>query len=182
MDEFVTNNSTEEEYIEEIGKDSIIELDQDEQQVFENLIDDESLTLSEDEEEEVTEVFKDLTYLEHEEEINEEIKKSNEENLIEEKEVEDNNNSEINKENKYIHYTFSDLIVSKEMTKIIEAIFDYDMEDYHSMINKISNSLDESEAIKIIETYCNINNIEISSKEVEEFKSYIIEYFAKTYS
>lgn len=181
MDEFVTNNSTEEEYIEEIGKDSIIDLDQDEKQVFENLIDEESLTLSEDDEEEVTEVFKDLTYLEQEEEINEETTKSNEENLIEQKEVEDNN-SEINKENKYIHYSFSDLIVSKEMTKIIEAIFDYDMEDYHSMINKISESLDESEAIKIIETYCNINNIEISSKEVEEFKSYIIEYFTKTYS
>ncbi len=56
------------------------------------------------------------------------------------------------------------------------------MEEYYSIINKISLCENDDEATDILENYCLNNNISLDSKEVDTFKSIISEHFTKSYS
>lgn len=133
------------------------------------IIDDSKLVLSDDDEE-LTEVFTDLIYL------SEESKEEIAELKISQEELNETS------ETPELNENFEEIIVAKDMTKIIENVFDYDMEDYHNLINKISSSANELDALKIIEDYCYTNHIETNSDEVEELKSIISEFFTQTYS
>ena len=183
IDEIVADDLSEQEYKAEIVDAEIVDIDNDEPQSLENLIDDTSLSLTEKDGEEVTEVFSDLTYLdqnENKEEYSESIDQEVVEENVDEIHSPISNEDSVSSLEKY--QDFSDALVSKDMTRIIESIFDYDMEDYHSMINSISGAANETQAIEFAEEYCRINHIEITSNEVVEFKSLISEYFAKAYS
>ena len=183
IDEIVANDLSEQEYKEEIVDIEIVDIDNDEPQSLENLIDENSLTLTEEDGEEVTEVFSDLTYLDQneiEEEVSEKTDKEIVEVKVEEIETPITNEESVSDIEKY--HDFPEALVSKDMTRIIESIFDYDMEDYHSMINSISGAANETQAIEFAEEYCRINHIETNSNEVLEFKALISEYFAKAYS
>lgn len=74
----------------------------------------------------------------------------------------------------------SELLEHKKMTKIIEVLFDYDMEEFANTIERISECDSEEEAERIIEEICQINHVSPSSKEVKTFKSIILEYFDRT--
>jgi hypothetical protein len=183
IDEIVADDLSEKEFEEEIVDIEIVDADNDEIQSMENLIDEKSLALNEEDGEEVTEVFSDLTYLDQKEVAEIDLGINEEENVQEESEEIQPLVNDLDSENEIEKYQkFSDILVSKDMTRIIESIFDYDMEDYHSMINSISGAANETQAIEFAEEYFRINHIETTSNEVLEFKSFISEYFAKAYS
>lgn len=71
----------------------------------------------------------------------------------------------------------SQLLEHKHMTKIIEVIFDYDMEDFSNVIDKISECKSKEQASIVLEEYYSSNRITSNSREAELFKQIISEYF-----
>jgi hypothetical protein len=71
----------------------------------------------------------------------------------------------------------SDLVQNKKMTKIIEVIFDYDMEDYSNTIEQISECTNLDDAKSILDKLFSTNRISSKSKEAHLFKELISEYF-----
>ena len=71
----------------------------------------------------------------------------------------------------------SDLVQNKKMTKIIEIVFDYDMEDYSNTIEQISNCSNLDEANKVLDKLYSTNRVNSKSKEAHLFKELISEYF-----
>ncbi|MBK7104497.1 MAG: hypothetical protein IPH62_04365 [Ignavibacteriae bacterium] len=181
IDDIVQNEKYEKEFLQNNSKSNIDDLDNDETQEMNNLIDDEKLKLNDDE---VTEVFTDMTYLGKDEIEEQKIIQENQpetRNKIE-------NESQDYQENfndsqtgvKVIYSSFQELVSTKEMTNIIETMFDYDMEDYYGIVRKISNAFDEKEALEIANNYCRNNHIDIFHDDVIEFKTYITDYFSQT--
>lgn len=70
-----------------------------------------------------------------------------------------------------------ELLENKKMNKIIDTIFDYDMEDFANAIEKIAESDNEDTALKIVEDICSTAQVSPTSKEAKLFKSIISEYF-----
>lgn len=189
INEVVNNDPFEEDFLsreeEDLGKDDLIE-----QHKPNSLLDESKLTLLEEDEEEITEVFTDLTYLEESLESertndlvsNEEQQDINEIEAIGKKEENHDleNNTPVDNEESFL--SFSELTYTKDMTRVIESIFDYDMEDYHSILQKISDTKSESDAFQIIDNYCSNNSINKASKDSQYFRSLISEYFKKVYT
>lgn len=149
----------------------------------------------------MTEVFSDLTYLDKEEieeieekaieELQEEELANTNEDEFEELTVEDAHIAQDNNENEILtktdvlsdtkvltsSTTFKEMVANQDMSQTIEIIFDYDMEDYQRILNNISESSSELEALKIIDEYCEQNYITTSYPEVEKFKTLISNYF-----
>ena len=71
----------------------------------------------------------------------------------------------------------AEILENKEMTKIIEVIFDYDIEDFASLLDEISNCRNSDDANLVINETLAERHISRSSKEAEAFKSIISEYF-----
>lgn len=161
---------------------------------------DEDLKLIEDDDEK-TEVFSDMTFLEGKgddlsplrmEEITDEVISNKEEALKEKVNSENeillpNSNNEFREDSNMsdesniavIYKTFQDMIKDKDMTGIIENIFDYDMEDYRNTISDISESKNEEEAYRITDNYCKKNHVDRSLKEIDYLKTLITDYFSQ---
>ena len=172
--------------IEESKPDSINELNSEEYlsanetlEVLENESNsDNTFDLPDEEHDEITEVFKDLTFLDQEDEEDISIKSEvSFTDNINENLIDQNSEDSQSEENNF----FSSLL-SKDMSKIIESVFDYDMEEYYSIINEVSQTNNEEEANKIFDEFCLKNHIELDLKEVESFRTMISQYFTKTYS
>ncbi len=73
----------------------------------------------------------------------------------------------------------SELLENKNMNKILKVIFDYDMDDFVSAIDSISECKKEEDASKILESIYNTNGVKPTSKEAKIFNSIITEYFKK---
>lgn len=71
----------------------------------------------------------------------------------------------------------AELLERKEMTKIIEAIFDYDIEDFANTLEEISQSRDLEDAQIIINQTLVSRHIPRNSKEAEAFRTIISEFF-----
>jgi len=69
------------------------------------------------------------------------------------------------------------LLDNKKIPKIIEVVFDYDMEDFAKAIEEISESKSEEEALKIIDNIASKAFLDKSTKEIKLFKSIISEFF-----
>lgn len=69
------------------------------------------------------------------------------------------------------------LLDNKKIPKIIEVVFDYDMEDFSKAIEEISESKSEEEALKIIDNIASKAFLDKSIKELKLFKSIISEFF-----
>jgi hypothetical protein len=69
------------------------------------------------------------------------------------------------------------LLDNKKIPKIIEVVFDYDMEDFSKAIEEISESKSEEEALKIIDNIASKAFLDKSTKEIKLFKSIISEFF-----
>jgi len=199
VDEYINESKIEDNLITETTENIT-----DEHQNIQQLSDGEKdITLSESNDEEMTEVFSDLTYLDkediedapEEEALTENIEVKNEtefETIPEENELLTNDNDdEILTKTEIISDTqtsaakvstsssisFKDMVSSEDMSQTIEIIFDYDMEDYQRILNAISESKTEQDAIGIIDNYCEQNYINTTYAEVEKFKSLISNYF-----
>ncbi len=81
-----------------------------------------------------------------------------------------------NSKNK-VEIDISDLLEHKKMTKIIEVVFDYDMEDFSNVIEKISKCNTFQEAEATMESILSLNNIKENNKELKIFKEIISQYF-----
>jgi len=192
-------------HIENIKEEQITEDPKSKQNTENNFTKNEDIRLTEDISEEITEVFSDITYLEKneiedviEKDISEpEIKTESEieedkENILDNSKYETENHEkmDINNEDTITevltdtktattYKTFSEVVSTNDMSTIIETIFDYDMEDYHDMINNIGISGSESEAIQLVNNYCSKNNINTSILDVSSFKSLISNYYTQ---
>ncbi|MEW6702306.1 MAG: hypothetical protein AB1298_06260, partial [Bacteroidota bacterium] len=71
----------------------------------------------------------------------------------------------------------AEILEHKEMTRIIEVIFDYDIEDFAKMMDEISNCRNIDDAYTVINNTLAARRINRNSKEAETFRSIISEYF-----
>ena len=181
IDEIVEDADIEEEYIAENKTMEIVDQDliNEEELHDSNPVNDD---IKLDVDDELTEVFTDLTFLDNVEDDLEVETEENREDEIQENETSQEHYEELEQNEENISSSFKEVIQHKDMTKIIEFIFDYDMEDYHLALNKISDANNEEEAFNFIENYCKNNHIEINSNEVHQFKSLISEYYTQAYS
>jgi hypothetical protein len=185
IDDIVNEDLIENEFLKENNSLETLDVDFDEEQELENLIEDSNLILNDEDGEEITEVFTDLAYLDQDE-----ISPNNVENEVVDHSSEviikqEHYDSEVDKssfEQSENYEDFAVMLASRNMTKIIESVFDYDMEDYHSIIEQISKATCENDAFQFTDEYCNNNHIEISASEVVLFKSLISEYFSRAYT
>lgn len=69
------------------------------------------------------------------------------------------------------------LLENKKITKIIEMVFDYDMEEFASAIEKISECKNEIEALATVDEIAKKLFIDLSSKEIKVFKNIISDFF-----
>ncbi len=71
----------------------------------------------------------------------------------------------------------SALIEHKKMPKIIQVIFDYDMEDFADTIDAIADCKTGGERMAILEKVFNRNNVKRNSREAQSFIEIINEFF-----
>jgi len=71
----------------------------------------------------------------------------------------------------------AEVLEHKEMTKIIEVIYDYDIEDFAKTLDEISNCRNADDAHLVINQTLITRRINRNSKEAETFRSIISEYF-----
>ncbi|NJD23383.1 MAG: hypothetical protein FIA82_12060 [Melioribacter sp.] len=71
----------------------------------------------------------------------------------------------------------AEILEHKEMTKIIEVIYDYDIEDFAKTLDEISSCKNADDAHLVINQTLITRRINRNSKEAETFRSIISEYF-----
>lgn len=192
IDEVVTDQKYEDEFINQVADTEKINNDLEEvKEISTDILEDDKFKLLEEEDKEITEVFTDLSFLDSREEIitenvnpdqTIELVEDDENNKIENDDYEDNNNYNDGESVTVVYSDFKEMLNKHDMTSIIEAVFDYDMEDYHGIIDRISNSTNQMEALEITDKYLNENHIDSSLKDVAEFKNLISNYFSQSSS
>ncbi len=73
----------------------------------------------------------------------------------------------------------AEILERKEMTTIIDVIFDYDIESFASLLDEISSCKNVGEAFQIINQALTVRDIDYNSNEAELFRSIISEFFGK---
>lgn len=76
-----------------------------------------------------------------------------------------------------IKVDLAEILEHKEMTKIIEVIYDYDIEDFAKSLDEISNCKNAEDAHVVINQMLLTRRISRKSKEAETFRTIISEYF-----
>ena len=71
----------------------------------------------------------------------------------------------------------SKVLDNKKIPKIIEVVFDYDMEDFAKAIEEISEAKSEAEAYNIIDEIAKKAFVDSSIKEIKMFKNIISEFY-----
>lgn len=104
-------------------------------------------------------------------------KHENEINDASEKEIVNQEDEENEEEVKPIKMELAEILEHKGMTKIIDVIFDYDIEDFASVLDEISSCENIDEADQIIAQTLSDRNINRNSEEAESFRKIISEYF-----
>ena len=73
----------------------------------------------------------------------------------------------------------AEILEHKNMTKIIEVVFDYDIEDFANMLDEISNSRNIEDAHFVVNETLGNRRINLNSKEAETLRNIVTEYFDK---
>ncbi|MEJ5352513.1 MAG: hypothetical protein WHS65_13065 [Melioribacteraceae bacterium] len=146
-----------------------------------NLIKEESEEIDEDETENLTEEDRIEDESENSDTL-ETIIKISDESIHPKESIKHDDNTNENLETKPFEkktksININELLEDREITKIIETIFDYDIEDFSNILESISNCDSIEEANQIIDEALLNRNLSSSSKEAELFKSIISEYF-----
>lgn len=71
----------------------------------------------------------------------------------------------------------ADLLEHKDTTRIIEVIYDYDIEEFASTIDSISNCGTLEDALLVLNQTLKNHHIDRNSREAESFRAIISEYF-----
>ncbi|MEG8946255.1 hypothetical protein [Rosettibacter firmus] len=140
-----------------------LEIEDNKQKEDKNLSDEEGETLSS--------IFK----MAKEEHIDELEKEKYNQESIEKDSLDNKTNSSIEEKEKSLNV--NELLDDKEVTKIIEAIFDYDIEDFSNVLELIAKCHSLEDAYRIIDKELANRNLNPKSKEAELFKSIISEHF-----
>ncbi|MFC2134466.1 hypothetical protein ACFLTH_07590 [Bacteroidota bacterium] len=74
-------------------------------------------------------------------------------------------------------FEVSELLERKNMTKVIDVIFDYDIEEFANVIDKACHCENVNEAIRVLDNLYKKNQIPPSSKEAKTLKSVISDFF-----
>jgi len=100
-------------------------------------------------------------------------------NRFESSETSDESSEETNSTNKesYNLIDISKVLDNKKIPKIIEVVFDYDMEDFAKAIEEISEAKSEAEAYNIIDEIAKKAFVDSSIKEIKMFKNIISEFY-----
>lgn len=99
--------------------------------------------------------------------------------LSEEKIDDDEEDEIILEKDENIKVELTDLLEHKDMTKIIEVIFDYDIEEFANVIDEISNCKFIDDAHVVLNQTFRNHNISRTSKEATAFREIISEYFKR---
>ncbi|MFH0736930.1 MAG: hypothetical protein V1773_00490 [bacterium] len=185
FEEVIVENEINTELMDESQSEllEVIENNQPEKHLTEELIIEENLNNLSDNQNEATlpaELEEEEIKLNFEE--NETVEIISKENLLLPNSVLENEiNVEIKTNNKIIavKIDINELIDKKEMKKIIEVIFNNDIEEFAETIEKMGSFSEEDEAVQFIETYCYNIGIDKNKKEAQLFKNVIKEYFSK---
>ena len=95
-----------------------------------------------------------------------------------EKEIKDEPESEIPKPQVVKRdIDLGELLKNKKISKIIENVFDYDMDEFTLTIEKISQCSSEEEALLIIDDIAHGSFLDESSREIKNFKKIISDIF-----
>jgi hypothetical protein len=73
----------------------------------------------------------------------------------------------------------AEILEHKEMSKIIQTVFDYDIEDFASALDSIAGCKNADEAQIVITQVLDDHHINLNSKEAETFRSIILDFFDK---
>jgi len=71
----------------------------------------------------------------------------------------------------------AEVLEHKEMSKIIQVVFDYDIEDFASALDAIANCKNAGEAQMAITGILDDRRINLNSREAEAFRSIILDFF-----
>ncbi len=93
--------------------------------------------------------------------------------------MEEKNKDEKEEELPVKNIEVSRLLENKQMPRIIEVVFDYDMEDFSNLLDNISLCGSAGEVEKLIDKHMESNHVDTSLKEVETLKSLILEQFGQ---
>lgn len=99
--------------------------------------------------------------------------------LSEEKIEDDEQEENILEKDESVKVELTDLLEHKDMTKIIEVIFDYDIEEFANVIDEISNCKFIDDAHVVLNQTFRNHNISRNSKEATAFREIISEYFKR---
>ncbi|MCX7797157.1 MAG: hypothetical protein N2249_00860 [Melioribacter sp.] len=142
--------------------------------------------------------YKESLEIEHENDIseNEAIEKLNteeeykklenidilkEENILEDKNsyvsIDEYNEVSQNQKREFKSININEMMEDKEVTRIIEVIFDYDIEDFSNVLEMLSDCNTQEEAFLFVDKVLSNRNFDLKSKEAELFKSVISKYF-----
>lgn len=102
---------------------------------------------------------------------------SNEEKPIDMFEESEKTNIGIEEEAKPQRPDISEFVLSKNVNKIVENIFEYDMEDFLHTMDIIATYDDETKALEYVDKLLKGNGVSPSSKVAAELKSIVQEYY-----
>ncbi|MEW6194050.1 MAG: hypothetical protein AB1521_02720 [Bacteroidota bacterium] len=105
----------------------------------------------------------------------EEVEKINDE----EQKVKTENKNVVFEKEENVKVELTELLEHKDMTKIIEVIFDYDIEEFANVIDEISNCKFLDDAFVVLNQTFRNHNINRNSKEAAAFREIISEYFER---
>ena len=78
------------------------------------------------------------------------------------------------------NFDISEILENKNLTKVIEVIFDYDIEDFALTIEKACKAENYQSGLEFLNGVFSTNHVDPQSKEAEALKSVVAEFFNNT--
>ncbi|MFA7289565.1 MAG: hypothetical protein WC055_11870 [Melioribacteraceae bacterium] len=87
--------------------------------------------------------------------------------------------SELNKVESHVEIDIAELLEHKNMTKVIEVIFDYDVEEFTNTIEEVCKCRNIDDALLVLNEKIKQHYSDVNSKEANQFREIITEYYNK---
>ncbi len=87
--------------------------------------------------------------------------------------------TELNKVESHVEIDIAELLEHKNMTKVIEVIFDYDVEEFTNTIEEVCKCRNLDDALLVLNEKIKQHYADVNSKEASQFREIITEYYNK---
>lgn len=87
--------------------------------------------------------------------------------------------SKLNKVESHVEIDIAELLEHKNMTKVIEVIFDYDVEEFTNTIEEVCKCRNLDDALLVLNEKIEQHYSDVNSKEANQFREIITEYYNK---